>query len=908
MKKIRQSLSVALVLTLLLSAFSMLGISSVSAAGVDLTVTAVGGEASTLTIEDGTTVSSKVIASIRNTGDTATNGTVSVDFFVDNRFFETVNYANSIAAGGLALVQTSASKSFFFGSHSVRAIATYAGDTYAADNKLKNRLTVFDTTYYPPEKYDSVPLPEPAQVPAIANIQPESASGVTYGGSAGFANNHAGYTGTGFIQHLDAQGNSVTIPVTVEETGTYTLGIRYATASNYTHAGPDTSGRATITTSAGTNTTATLMMFSNAYAGEHVGPYGQTDTNTNGYWDSWRWTYVTVNLNAGSNTITIANNNWAFNVDDITLEKQLTSAEKTITSFWFYKRNNPALKGDIQCDVGDGKITAMIPANVDTSKLIATFTTKNGVPVKAKAANGDIQESDVSALNYTNGMKLYADGTEYAVVLQKTASTNLPYFFIEFTDEVKNTPLDPENGDNRLPLDMLMNSRSRADKEKYKIACIVTLDASSASLPSNLQTDSANASKLSSFQDVGSSTVKLRGNSTVTDAEKKSYTIKLGKKNAALDMGKHKTWIINGCNDDKTMMRQYFGYQLATYLNNTRSAGNWSVHMRFAQVWLDGKYLGAYMFGESIKVADTRLNIEDHDGKEEDPETGEETNVSMLARISSNTDYDHLSFWAEKDERQGNPSERDVDPQLIFTAGSGGTYNSWAINAPEDEMLDEANISSGLTQRYRECVSNYVNAAIGSFSGNYEEYIDVDSFIDFYICYEVIKTIDAGTGFSSVNFSKDVAGGINGGKMFAGPVWDFNPGAGNANYNAANNYNNDTNGFWIRSGRYFWNTLFNNNRIITTGRYAGQNKTFAQAVSARYHELYTGYLSNISTHITTLESYLAPAMNDNYTRWDSIDTYTWPQPKIFHSYAAEVNYFRTWMADRASWLNTQYGG
>ena len=716
------------------------------------------------------------------------------------------------------------------------------------------------------EVYDETPLAQPATEPATKGV--DAYKDWVSGGDRQTQN--GGYTGSGYINNIKRDG-SATFNVNVDEAGKYAIKFRYSTSSSKGDSGAATSN-ATISVN-GANYNYTIKQFGNTY--------------NKSYWDSWRWTDpVVVNMNAGNNTVNFTAPGWDYNLDTFTIEKVY---DQTITSFSFLKANNPNLKGDINCDIGYGKITATIPANMDVSKLVATFTTANGATITAKTKNGEEQESNVNALNYTNGMTLYCGGVEYSVVLSKVQGDNLPSVFVEFDSAVT---ADQKN--------MLLNSTSTADKTK-KVECTVSLDASNAKLPTNM-IGYDEKTKLKGFDNVSGSTIKLRGNSTIIDAEKKSYTIKLGTKSAALDMPKHKTWVLVGCFDDKTMMRQYFGYQMANYFSVTN--GDWSVKQRFAQVWMDGKYLGTYMFGESIKVDEGRVAIQDNDDVEKTKD--EAGNVisekSLLTNVTGDRDYANLSFIVEKDNRDIN------DPLYIKTNNDYG----WIITTPEDQLLKPTDTAAANT--YKNCIKNYLNDAIGSFSGNYWEWIDVDSFVDWYLLFEVMKTIDAGTGYSSVYLTKDAAThvdatgkniALNGGKLTCGPAWDFNPGSGNANYDAAAGYNNNTDNYWIKTDRYFWNTLFNNGGRIVGGTYDG--KTFKEAVIARRNELCGtgGYLGDVGGQISTIENYLANAMKDNYKRWDYLDTYAWPQPTIYHSYSGEVNAFSNWMNERVNWLKNR---
>ena len=60
------------------------------------------------------------------------------------------------------------------------------------------------------------------------------------------------------------------------------------------------------------------------------------------------------------------------------------------------------------------------------------------------------------------------------------------------------------------------------------------------------------------------------------------------------------------------------------------------------------------------------------------------------------------------------------------------------------------------------------------FNG-YRRYIDIDSFVDFFILNELSNNVDAYR--LSTFIHKDISG-----KLKMGPIWDFNLAFGNANY------------------------------------------------------------------------------------------------------------------------------
>lgn len=131
----------------------------------------------------------------------------------------------------------------------------------------------------------------------------EAENGSLNGGACS-ANNHPGYTGTGFVACLTTSGPGVTQQFEAPTAGTYTLDVRYA-------AGPDGP--------AGTRT-ATVSVNGAAQ--------GQIQLPQTGSWDTWGDATVSVRLPAGLNTIGAsvgaADTGW-YNIDHFVLNSATTS-------------------------------------------------------------------------------------------------------------------------------------------------------------------------------------------------------------------------------------------------------------------------------------------------------------------------------------------------------------------------------------------------------------------------------------------------------------------------------------------------------------------------------------------------------------------------------------------------------
>ena len=118
----------------------------------------------------------------------------------------------------------------------------------------------------------------------------------TLAGGACYANDHPGYTGTGFIACFTSPGPSVTQQVAVAADGTYTLDLRYSAGP----AGPDTTRTASVSVNG------TIQQ--------------QISLPLTGSWDTWADATTRLQLKAGLNAITVSylpsDTGW-FNLDHL---------------------------------------------------------------------------------------------------------------------------------------------------------------------------------------------------------------------------------------------------------------------------------------------------------------------------------------------------------------------------------------------------------------------------------------------------------------------------------------------------------------------------------------------------------------------------------------------------------------
>lgn len=223
----------------------------------------------------------------------------------------------------------------------------------------------------------------------------------------------------------------------------------------------------------------------------------------------------------------------------------------------------------------------------------------------------------------------------------------------------------------------------------------------------------------------GTSQVKGRGNSTWTQFPKKPYALKLDSKAEILGMPKHKRWCLLANWMDRTLIRNAVAFEIS---RKTDLA--WTPSGFFVELVLNGEHRGNYYLCEQVKVDKNRVNIKEL--KEDDVEGG------YLMEIDD---------WFDEEFKFHSPIH-DVpwqfkDPDVVNQAQFDYMYNY--VKEFEEALYDDARFAA------RE----------------YKDYIDSDSWVDWWLVNELAQNGDVNLP-KSVYVHKDV-----GGKLVAGPVWDF---------------------------------------------------------------------------------------------------------------------------------------
>lgn len=341
--------------------------------------------------------------------------------------------------------------------------------------------------------------------------------------------------------------------------------------------------------------------------------------------------------------------------------------------------------------------------------------------------------------------------------------------------------------------------------------------------------------------------MKIRGNST-SGADKKPYNIKFSEKVDLMNAGKAKKWSILAERFDPTLMRNYCCFDLADIMDMEYTSTR-----EYVEVWLDGEYNGLYLLIEPVESGKDRVDIDVEDG----------------------------DFMFEYE------SDRVEEGATYIT-----TNNQWrfVMNDPEDDITEEQ-----LTY-FNDVLNSFDETVFSNDYNKIEKIIDVDSFAKMYLLNEFVKTVDF--SYSSVKFY------YKNGKIYAGPVWDFDLSSGNANPenseyanyfnsdNVADNFYDSAYGFWCNNNPVFKRLL--------------EYKEFKMLVK----EYFEKYKNDIKEYIrdggildTNKDKYSSLIKRD-LSKWgyyDFIDL-MYPQAKSFEK---DYERLKNWLNTRHDWMDKE---
>ena len=353
--------------------------------------------------------------------------------------------------------------------------------------------------------------------------------------------------------------------------------------------------------------------------------------------------------------------------------------------------------------------------------------------------------------------------------------------------------------------------------------------------------------------------IELRGTSTLA-WPKKQYGIETWDEEGRdadiplMGLPEEEDWILNAPYADRSALRNVLIYELA------RGMGWYASRHRYCELEVNGLYQGVYVLLEKIKRDKHRVAI------------------AKLSRNDTGGDDVTGGYMLKFDYLDANEES---------FQGAADSVTSFTYIHVEPEGRDLAPEQ----RRYiRDFIARYESAmrsadAADSLRG-YARFIDVPSFVDFILLNELSNNID-GYIKSCYMYKRRNS---NGGRLFMGPVWDFNHSFGNADE---------------RGGRFAEGWRIHRNHVPFWWNVLLSDSSFTQRLSARWTELRTGLFaeSRLERWIDSVSAAIRPALQRDHDLWKLHDSYVWMDAFESRNPDEAVAFLKTWMRDRLEWID-----
>ena len=352
--------------------------------------------------------------------------------------------------------------------------------------------------------------------------------------------------------------------------------------------------------------------------------------------------------------------------------------------------------------------------------------------------------------------------------------------------------------------------------------------------------------------------IRIRGHSS-REFGKPPYLLKLvtedglERDEALLGMSEHNEWALHGPFLDKSLIRNYLFYNLSGEMME------YAPNCRFCEMIVDGDYKGIYLLVETITA-------------------GEDGRLPILKKKKNSLLSGYL-LRIDRPTVADLETLRDVD---VYSERSYVQHMDVAIRYPGKGRLTEE-IKKTIERDFSAFEKAMYSYDYDSGDYSYKNYIDVDSFVDYYIINAVTSNMDAG------RFSTYLYKAIDGKYRLC--VWDFN--------NCCNNFVDDETDEefdGIRSAVYF-NMLF-------------RNTDFVEQVISRYRSLRETILNEeyLDQYIDDVLAFLGDAIDRDSARWaDEIASDMLLDPEGHgrnpHSQAEAVEFLKDNLFGRMRWLD-----
>ena len=327
--------------------------------------------------------------------------------------------------------------------------------------------------------------------------------------------------------------------------------------------------------------------------------------------------------------------------------------------------------------------------------------------------------------------------------------------------------------------------------------------------------------------------IRGRGNSTwAAGADKRPLRFRLSEPMSILGSEYEATdWILLANHFDRSLLRNYAALTLAGMLDGL----DFTPVPHHVHLYVNNVYMGVYNLTDERDVGPGRMPLEEGD------------------------------FFIELDARAHIDG---VENETFFKV-NGMLYDlRWPANTRENALIA------------KDYIQNASNAIRTRDFDIMQSYIDIDSFVDFYIVQELFKNSD----IWSLSAFMSVRNGI----LYMGPVWDFDLAGGNSGIQFMN-----PEGLYVATTNYWFYYL------LTTPE-------FFDAVAKRWQEIRPNEVAAMVRHISLTVNNHRAEFERNFQRHDVMGARLFgstAETRAIPNFTGHVTHLLNWLNTRIAWLD-----
>lgn len=367
--------------------------------------------------------------------------------------------------------------------------------------------------------------------------------------------------------------------------------------------------------------------------------------------------------------------------------------------------------------------------------------------------------------------------------------------------------------------------------------------------------------------------LESRGNSTQRHP-KLSYSLELQDsagedlKAELLGMPRDADWILVANYSDKSLLRNALTYALYEQL------GHYAPRTRFVELVIDGQYRGVYQLVEKLEKGEKRIDIPKLD---KDDNAGDSITGGYIIKTD----------WEKGSQTEGWISN--------YKPMGGEDLQYWQFHYPSGSKItieQKEYIAAFVDSMETACIAQDTDTLTG-----YPHFIDVASFIDAMIMIELAKNVD-GYWVSSYYYKDKIT---KGGRLHAGPIWDYDLGYGNFEFYYG----------YSPAGWHYYEYGTTSDNIPQFWFQLIEEQHFRDQVKCRWIALRKTTLSleHINAVIDSLSGTIAQGQKRNFEYWPILGTEVWPNAKPFESdYNGEIRRLKEWFVMRLAWMDAYMPG